>query len=236
MRHIKYFEKKGDIFLIMIEPNLNFHLHFLYYISSIFPFLAVVSAWIVFYTCGHYTSGLVLTISETMCPFPENRIFGCSMNIESILLFIIYFIRIKIIQKHSELQNSSLSLGYKIRMIVMYVCLFIVPIGLCALSAVTLDDCAPVHLLGAAFFFYGSLIFYFVSDYSIKAVNCKVPLYSKLTTWAILVFLFLYMLLLNVSSKTAFTNAGAIFQYLTALSIFIKIFSSNSIFATKKFP
>ena len=208
----------------MIEPNLSFNLTFLYYIASIFPFLSVICAWIVYYTIGHSEPGLVLTISETMCPFPENRIFACTMNIECILLFIVYFIRIRIIKKYTELQNNIISNGYKIRMIFMNICLFIVPFGLCILSAVTLDDFAPVHLLGAAFFFYGSIIFYFITDYSIKKAGCKIPLFSNIMTWATLVFVFFYNLLLSVSNKTSVTNAGAIFQYLTALSIFIKIF------------
>ena len=196
----------------------------LYYFGSIFPFLSVIVSWIIFYSMGHHTPGLVLTISETMCPFPEKRIFACTMNVEAIVLFVLFYVRITFIKLQGENANKVHELPFIILTFVLNICWIVVPLGLTVLAAVTLDDGQWPHLIAAGFFFLGSVVFYIVSDFAINYVKGHVPFWSILVSWVTLGFMVIYFLTLSIGSNTALTNTGAVFQYLTALSIFAKIF------------
>ena len=172
----------------------------------------------------HFTPGKVLTISETMCPFPEKRIFACTMNLEAIVLFVLYYVRISFIQLQGENKNKSHDLPFIILVFVMNICLIVVPLGLTILAAVTLDDGEWPHLIAAGFFFVGSIVFYIISDFTINYVKGHVPFWSILVSWLTLGFMVIYFLTLAIGNSNALLNTGAIFQYLTCLLIFAKIF------------
>jgi hypothetical protein len=61
----------------------------LYAYASLFPFGGVLLCWALFYSLRHNASRRLLTISETVIPFPENRIFAVSMNVEALVLIIV---------------------------------------------------------------------------------------------------------------------------------------------------
>ena len=197
---------------------------FLYYIGSIFPFSSVIICWICFYSMGHYEKGKVLTISETVCPFPERRIFACTMNAEAWILAVIFFIRLSFIKLRAKKQNINEDCLFKAKMIVLYICAFVTPIGLTVLAAITLDEDATPHLIGAGFFFIGFCIFAIVSDFALTQAKVYVPVYSVVTSWLILGFAVIYMLIGMIANTTALSNTAAVGQYCTAISIFTKVF------------
>lgn len=196
-----------------------------YTFGAVFPFLSVIVCWIFYYSLGHYDKGVIRTISETVCPFPESRIFGVTMNIEAFILFIFYLIRNKIVSTMVLETNYVHSRGFIVKKTVMKVCTACVPIGLSALSALTLDEHQFIHLTGAFFFFYGSIIYYIVSDSALKSIGYSPSLFQRCVSYSTLVFSLLYMGLLSSSNgNRKIANSGAIFQYFTALSIFFKIY------------
>lgn len=202
----------------MIQHNLTVW----YYIGAIFPFLSVVSCWICFYTLGHFHSDHILTISETVIPFPENRIFPVAMCIESVMLIFFYTIRNLAIFEFAKEKKIS----FPFKKVVIITTTFCVPIGLIVLSIVTLKDQEAVHLTGAFLFFFGSLTYYITSDLALKQVGKPIKLGSSIISYSIICSMVLYFsfLMLNPSwSKTL----GALFQYITALLIFTKIILFN---------
>lgn len=200
----------------------HYNLTIWYYIGAIFPFLSVVSCWICFYTLGHFHSDHILTISETVIPFPENRIFPVAMFIESIMLTFFYFIRNASISSFAEEKKIEMP----IKKFVMKCTTFCVPLGLIVLSVVTLEDYESIHLIGAFFFFFGSLIYYLVSDFALKQVGKKISIGSQIVSWSILCSMLLYFGFLMFNHIWSLT-LGALFQYLTALLIFSKVILLN---------
>jgi Zn-finger domain-containing protein len=108
------------------------------------------------------------------------------------------------------------------------VCTVCVPVGLSVLSALTLREYQTVHLLGAFLFFWGSIIYYLVSDSCLNEVHIRVPIKSRVVSWLSLAFAITYMTLFGVANQVpkyqiVLANIGAVGQYLTALSIFVKV-------------
>jgi hypothetical protein len=196
-----------------------------YIFSSAFPIIAVIACWICFYSLGHSTPGRILTISETMVPFPENRIFAVSMNIESVFLFVLYLIRNKIVTTLANRRNVF-STSLSVKRIVMYICTAAVPLGLAVVSDVTLENQLGTHIFGAVLFFYGSIIYFVVSDFALKDVDRQPALYSRIVSWVSIGCCILYQVLFPIggSENTGVANAAALFQYATALAIFFKVF------------
>lgn len=144
------------------------------------------------------------------------------MFIESIMLTFFYFIRSASISTFAEEKNINIP----IKKFILKVATFCVPFGLIVLSIVTLEDQEAIHLTGAFFFFFGSLIYYLVSDYALKQVGKPVLLVSQIVSWSILCTMILYFSFLMLNPSWAKT-VGALFQYLTALLIFFKVILLN---------
>ena len=191
----------------------------LYLIGSLFPFTSVMVCWAIFYSFGHFREDRLLTISETVIPFPENRIFAVTMNIESVLLIIMYRIRNNVI-KALSLRNS---VPIKFKQLIISILTILVPIGMSALSALTLVDNIVIHLSGAFMFFYGSIFYYLISDSALASVGCKPKLISRIVSYSAFIFTFPYLILLTYQDPFI-KSLGAVFQYLVALLCFVKIF------------
>lgn len=202
--------------------NSSRNISFLYYFASIFPFAVIMVSWICYYSLGHHTKGDIPFISDTVVKLPQRRIFAAGMAIEMWFIVILYYIRIRYIRSAAAKIGISKNISYMIKLFFMYICIIFVPIGLFVLSAVTLEMNFKVHISGAIVFFFGSWIFYVVSDFAIIQCKIKINLVSLSFTWFIFGFLVLYTVL-STFSKKSLVNAGAIFQYLTALSTFAKL-------------
>ena len=94
----------------------------IYVLASIFPTLSVFACWGVFYGLKHNPPGVILTISETVNPFPENRIFPITMNIECVFLAIVIWLRNSITKAYSTEKKVPMTL----RMFFMRLCLPII--------------------------------------------------------------------------------------------------------------
>jgi hypothetical protein len=197
-----------------------------YFFAFAFPILAILFCWFFFYYLRHYTPGRVLTISETVIHWPENRIFAASMNIEALLLFILCSIRNRIISLWSE-HCDSLPKSFMVGQIFCRIYAWVCPIALSLVSIVTLTDSNEVHLTGAAVFLPGSIFYGAISDNCLKLVGRPPSKFSAALPWTALVLAVLYAGLFESVDKRrehwrAVANAGAIFQYLTAFTIFLK--------------
>lgn len=190
---------------------------YLYYFGAIFPFLAVVSCWICFYSLGHFNSDHILTISETVISFPENRIFPSTMCMESIILIILFNIRNNAITRISK--EKKIPIPY---MAIINLLSIICPAGLILVSVLTLEDQLVLHLLGAILFFFGSFLYYILTDSALKRVGCCLPFISKFVTYLI-VFLFIAHYGMFSQHSPFAKSLGSLFQYALAFSIFSKI-------------
>lgn len=198
-------------------------INYLYLVGFVFPFASVIVCWIIFYSMKHYTPGVVLSISETVIPFPESRVFAVTMNIEVWIIVILYIIRNSIVKIAQEKLLISDTYGSFFRRTVMYICTVCVPLGLILVSAITLDEQKGIHLFGAFLFFVGSIIYYISSDFQLRFVQIHVPIYSMMLTWLCLGFAVLYGAFM-IPNNQKIKNAGAIFQYITSILIFLKLF------------
>ncbi|EAX96062.1 hypothetical protein TVAG_265510 [Trichomonas vaginalis G3] len=198
-------------------------LTFLYYFGSIFPFTIVIISWICYYSLGHYTKGKIPYISDTVVKLPQRRIFAAGMSIEGWFIILIFYLRISYCSELAHEANVYLTISYKIKVFILWILLVCAPIGLFVLSAITLEMNLSVHLTGAAVFFFGSFIFYAVSDFTLMQCKVKLNIISLVLTWLVVGFLVLYTVFASFS-KRSFVNAGAIFQYISSLCIFGKLF------------
>jgi hypothetical protein len=200
--------------------------HF-YLFASIFPILSLIVAWSFFYGFDHYTSGRILPISETVLQSPESRIFAATMNFEALLLLCLYLLRNRIISLYHKRQLIS-SFGWTLRTFCCRVCTFIVPLGLCFVCSVTLNELSSLHLIGAALFFGGSIIYYLMSDYSLSVIGFRPSILSRSLSWNCFIWCLLYLLFHAIGNLIenpwiGWLNVSAIFQYFTGLTLFIKI-------------
>jgi hypothetical protein len=188
-----------------------------YVVGFLFPLASVFSCWIVFYALGHNGPGRLFTISETVLKLPENRIFAVTMNLETVLLFLIFFVRNRILQ-------SKAAAGFPLFLSKVFAA--VLPVNLSILSLVTLEDHAPVHLLSSFIFFFGCILYFIVTDSLAVRCGFTVSKFSRVLTWLSLALFFAHTFAMGkgrkIQSMTLLT-IGALFQYDTAFAIFLKI-------------
>lgn len=196
-----------------------------YFFGSIFPFAAVILCWCLFYGLKHHQRGRVLTISETVVPFPESRVFAIAMNIEAWVIILVFCVRNAMFGLYANRSNREYECAYIAYRWVMYACTALVPLGLIILSAVTLENNEIVHLIGAFLFFVGMLLYNAVSDIGLRWAKAPTSNLSFMFTWVAIGCAVLYVIFLGgFQGNVKMTNAGGVFQYLTCLAIFAKIF------------
>jgi uncharacterized membrane protein YecN with MAPEG domain len=144
------------------------------------------------------------------------------MTLEALLLIFLLSVRNEMTKSITD-QTSQSEFSFRAIMFCMKIISFVSPIGLLLLSVVTLDDNFYVHILGAVFFFFGMIAYYIFADFSLTKTNQNVTILTRLLSWSSLLFLLLYMIILGAAKSNISLTFGAIFQYLTALTIFIKI-------------
>ena len=195
----------------------------IYTLASVFPTLSVFSCWGVYYSMKHNTPGVLRTISETVNPFPENRIFPVTMNMECIFLTIAYWIRNSLTSESSKESHKSVS----VRLFFMKALLPFIIIGLSLLADVTLIDNTPLHLTGATVFFMFSIIYLILADSTAKTLGWNVPLFSRIAAWCI-PFVFVghnvVFGLGRTSNDMKMYSIGSLLQYLMCILIFFKVF------------
>jgi hypothetical protein len=202
--------------------EIAFNLKVFHYLATFFPFVSVIICWIIYYSCGHQITEYLPTISVTMIPFPESRIFAVTMSVEAIFILIILIIRVLTFYCLFKKQNTQ-TLCNKALLILTALSGVVCTIGLIVLACVTLMDNLYVHNTFAAIFFFGSAIHYLLSDKTMKNCGLKVSRISFIVTILIVIFIFLYMAILLIRTDTAMTFA-AIGQYISCVLIFLKFF------------
>jgi hypothetical protein len=198
-----------------------------YVAGSALPFVSVVVCWVFFYGLGQSPRGRLLTISETVNLWPQNRIFAGAMNVEALLLALLYLARNRVIALWGG-RRARLPSTFGLNVAVCRVCTVAAPGGLSALALVTLAEHAPAHLAAAFVFFAGSIAYYFASDACLRAVGHPPPALSAALSWACLGLALMYPTLFSLARggaahARALANAGAACQYLTAFAVFLKV-------------
>jgi hypothetical protein len=207
------------------RTGVKHRVKWLYYFGSIFPFLAVCVCWSIYYGKKHNTTGVIETISGSVVPFPEFRIFAVAMNIEGWVLGSVLAIRNNILMKIAK--SSGLASGFRYAGYVwtMHITSAASVIGVMGVSAVTLADHSGVHGIFAFLFFVGIILYNLVSDGSFKYVRRPVNIYSYALSWFSISLGGMYAVFVGAfQNQQKLSNAGSIFQYLTSLCIFVKVF------------
>lgn len=193
----------------------------IYKIAGLFPLFSVGACWIFYYGLKHNDS-VIRTISETVKPFPENRLFPVTMCIECIFLSIVIWIRNSATEIFSERQKIKITK----RLFFMKLSLPFITYGLSALSLVTLLDSSPVHLFSAFLFFTFSAFYFIFSDSTGQSVGWKIGKFSKSLTFCVAFFLILHCITMSlcfIKKSDSWRCVGAICQYLACFCLFIKI-------------
>ena len=194
-----------------------FSVRSVFVIASVFPFLSVLACWACYYGLKHNKGPRIRTISETVIPFPENRIFPVTMNMECIFLLVAIAIREGVIR-----ENTKVGVVYRAGVMVLVPSIVL---GLSLLADLTLVDERITHLMAASVFFFGILIYYMVSDVKMKRTKVKVGWFSLVLPYISLLLLLGYMMLFSLYRQNVFIySIGSICQYVMAFMIFLKIF------------
>lgn len=204
--------------VILEIPNWNI----LHDFAAIFPMLSVLVSWTFYYYYERYPEQGLQTISETVIYFPENRIFSATMNIESLILLIVFYLRVNITEEISKLKKIR-SFNLRLRLTIMKLSMLPACISLSVLSAVTLEDHFGVHIAASGFFFLLCIIFFICSDLTAHELHFPLKKVSIAVTAAIPVFMVAYPSFL-CSKKRTFRTLGGFFQYCMCFFIFIKIY------------
>jgi hypothetical protein len=213
-------------------PPLHHRLRFWYVTGFLFPTFSVFLCWFFFYYLGHNPTGNLMTVSETVLKFPENRIFAVTMNVEAVILLLLFMVRNKItvllVNYRSETHQRP-----SVRLNVQRVCAVLCPVALSVLSAVTLEDQKELHLFAAAVFFYGCILYFSLSDSTLSYLGCAPSSFSR--SWPMIAFVALMaggvsasVAISSHGSNRLAANLAALCQYVGALSIFVKVWFSWS--------
>ena len=195
----------------------------IYTISSVFPTLSVFSCWGVYYGAKHYTPGVIRTISETVVPFPENRIFPVTMCIECVFLSVALWLRNSVTEQSSIQQNKSVS----IRLFLMKLMIPFIVYGLSILSVLTLVDHFLLHITGAMIFFGLMIVYIILADSTSKTLGWKLGKVSAAISYLIpSVFFGHYLVFAYFRNKNTNlgVSIGSLMQYLMCILIFVKVF------------
>ena len=189
----------------------------IYIIASVFPFLSVLACWGCYYGLGHHHGGRIRTISETVIPFPENRIFPVTMNMECVFLLVALVLREKTIRA-----RRSVPLLYRIFVAILIPAMLA---GLSILADLTLVDHLAAHLSAASVFFFGILAYFIASDLLLTKARIHVSWFSWLLPYFSLCLLFGYSAVIqNYRNDKFIYSCGSLAQYTMAFCIFLKIF------------
>lgn len=184
--------------------------------AAVFPFLGVLACWGVYYGMGHHYGNKIRTISETVMPFPENRIFPSIMNMECIFLGMAFLVREKYIR-------SQIKCGFVYRFLVFTLAPSIL-IGLSVLADLTLKDHLVAHLAGASVFFMGMIIYELISDFKLAKTGRKIGV-SRIVPYIGTILFFVYMYIFqNYKHDPRMYSIGSLCQYVMAFFIFLKVF------------
>ena len=200
--------------------KISISLKYFHFFAIIFPFCSIAVCWTIYYSMSHNTTSYLPTISVTMVPFPESRIFAVTMSIESIFLLIILLCRVYSIYLSIIRREGALT---KMQWFMICMTLFTGVtsyIGLILLSCFSLEDDFYIHNYSALVFFFGSFIHYVISDSTMDRAKISISLLSSANSVLILIVMIVYLVLMNIKSLTF----AAILQYITCALIFIKLY------------
>ena len=192
-------------------------------IASVFPTIAVFSCWGVYYSLKHHTPGIIRTISETVVPFPENRIFPVTMNIECVFIAMAFWLRNSVTEQASKAQNQSVS----IRLFFMKLFIPFIVYGLSILSVLTLEDHFLLHITGAMIFFGLMIVYLILADSTAKTLGWKAPKGSRIVSLMIPAVFFGHYLVYSIfaaDNAILAHSIGSLMQYLMCVLIFSKVF------------
>jgi hypothetical protein len=174
---------------------------------------------------GHFTPGRVLTISETIAPFPEIRIFSICMCIESLIAFALLSLRNAIFAARAT--ASGLAIGDKFPRYkwAMWIFTFGISIGMIVVSVVSVSDHPGVHLFGAGLLFICCVAYFLVSDFALRFACFPFRMPSWVLTWIAVGFAAVFIVLSVIARESvAADNAASVMQYLLALALVAKLF------------
>ena len=195
----------------------------IYTIASVFPTLSVFSCWGVYYGAKHYTPGVIRTISETVVPFPENRIFPVTMCIECVFLSVALWLRNSVTEQSSKQQNKSVSK----RLFVMKALIPFIVYGLSILSVLTLVDHFLLHITGAMIFFGLMIVYILLADSTSRTLGWNISGFSSTISYLIPSVFFGHYFVFSYfrnKNENLGISIGSLMQYLMCILIFVKVF------------
>ena len=195
----------------------------IYTIASVFPTLSVFSCWGVYYGAKHYTPGVIRTISETVVPFPENRIFPVTMCIECVFLSVALWLRNSVTEQSSKQQNKSVSK----RLFVMKALIPFIVYGLSILSVLTLVDHFLLHITGAMIFFGLMIVYILLADSTSRTLGWNISGLSSTISYLIPSVFFGHYFVFSYfrnKNENLGISIGSLMQYLMCILIFVKVF------------
>jgi hypothetical protein len=138
------------------------------------------------------------------------------MNLEAVLLFLIFFVRNRILKSRAA----------PIRLLASQAFAIVLPITLSILSFVTLEGHAPFHLLSSFVFFVGCILYFFLGDNLAGACGFAVSTLSQVPSWLSPVLFFAHMVAMwkgRAIGSMQLLTIGTLLQYGVAFVVFLKI-------------
>ena len=208
-----------NLIISFFSPNV------IYKFATIFPFVSILICWSIYYSTGHFKKGRIRTISETVMFYPESLIFLVTMNVESILFLLIFYVRQKMLKKLAEVKKISEEKGFKLALSMSNILAIVISAGLSVTSSFTLKENKLIHLSGAMCFFFGIISYFLITDYFGRKVGFTISSKSYSLPYITVFFAVIFVLTTVIFQRNrTIYSLGSLSEYIAAILIFVKIY------------
>ena len=201
-----------------------FNFKWIYYIQFSLFFIVLGSAWSIYYGRGHYKKyDFIPTISETVYFYPENRIFGVGMVINTMLNACIFIFRSHIFDILVIKKNEGNWTAMKVILNILAATVFV---SMCLVANVTVVYNRDIHMVVAFTFFASACLYHVLSDIFLSILGRRPSYFSIITTivGSIVIIIGPYIRAYMENPSNSLKTISSFCQYTSSFCITLKMF------------
>lgn len=200
----------------------SINVKFVYYVASVLPIITMAICWGFYFKNQHWNINYLPTVSLTVVDFPESRIFSVLMSIESILLFLVYFMRLFTYLLLIRENNETLNVRHKLFLLMAFFFGFSSILGLLGTACFAFYENSLIHNMATRAFYLFSGFHYLICDRKEYTFNFKNSIVSKTCT-GVIIILSLGYVFMNAVKQGPSQSISSVCQSLAFILIFVKI-------------
>lgn len=208
--------------------NAIYNKVFWHRLGGVMPLLSLLACIHVYMNSSSYRSDEIPTLSYLVSEFPANQIYMITMNIEALILFFAFYIRINSLMTYASFYQlfKQGKIGF-VPLQFLWIMSLVSPMSLSVSSYVPIVYQSYIHMISSGFFIFGSLSILTLTDLVAVNIGIKIPPISL--TLSFLMFSSLLLSLINYFFlKLVPTYLTCLFDYICFVSLFLKVIIMHS--------